>query len=34
MLDLAYIERQSFWLDLWIMLRTLPLVLGDQAAAR
>jgi len=34
LLDLNYIERQSFWLDLWIMLRTAPLVLGDRSAAR
>jgi Undecaprenyl-phosphate glucose phosphotransferase len=34
MFDLSYIERQSMWLDLWIMAMTLPLVLGDRAAAR
>jgi Undecaprenyl-phosphate glucose phosphotransferase len=34
MLDLSYIERQSMWLDLWIMAMTLPLMLGDRAAAR
>jgi Undecaprenyl-phosphate glucose phosphotransferase len=33
-LDLEYIERQSFWLDLWIMLRTLPCLLGDSSAVR
>ena len=33
-LDLAYIERQSVWLDLWIMAVTLPLMLGDKSAAR
>jgi Undecaprenyl-phosphate glucose phosphotransferase len=33
-LDLSYIERQSMWLDLWIMAMTLPLMLGDRAAAR
>jgi lipopolysaccharide/colanic/teichoic acid biosynthesis glycosyltransferase len=33
-LDLEYIEHQSFWLDIQIMLRTLPLVLGDTEAAR
>lgn len=33
-LDMEYIERQSFWFDLWIMLRTLPLVLGDHGAQR
>jgi len=34
MLDLSYIERQSVWLDLWIMAMTLPLMLGDKSAAR
>jgi Undecaprenyl-phosphate glucose phosphotransferase len=34
MLDLSYIERQSVWLDLWIMVMTLPLMLGDKSAAR
>jgi lipopolysaccharide/colanic/teichoic acid biosynthesis glycosyltransferase len=29
-LDLEYIERQSFWLDLWIMLKTVPCLLGDR----
>ena len=33
-LDLEYIERQSFWLDLWVMLKTAPLVLGDRSAQR
>jgi lipopolysaccharide/colanic/teichoic acid biosynthesis glycosyltransferase len=33
-LDLEYIERQSLWLDLWIMLRTLPCLLGDKSAVR
>ncbi len=33
-LDLEYIERQSFWLDLWIMFKTLPCLLGDRAAVR
>jgi exopolysaccharide biosynthesis polyprenyl glycosylphosphotransferase len=33
-LDLEYIERQSFWLDLSIALRTLPCLLGDSAAVR
>jgi exopolysaccharide biosynthesis polyprenyl glycosylphosphotransferase len=33
-LDLQYIERQSFWFDIWIMLKTLPLVLGDSETAR
>jgi Undecaprenyl-phosphate glucose phosphotransferase len=34
MLDLSYIERQSVWLDLWIMFMTVPLMLGDKSAAR
>lgn len=33
-LDIDYVERQSFWLDLWIMAVTLPVVLGDRAAIR
>jgi lipopolysaccharide/colanic/teichoic acid biosynthesis glycosyltransferase len=33
-LDLEYVERQSLWLDLSIMLRTLPCVLGDSVAVR
>jgi Undecaprenyl-phosphate glucose phosphotransferase len=33
-LDLQYIERQSFWLDLWIMLVTVPVLLGDRSAVR
>jgi exopolysaccharide biosynthesis polyprenyl glycosylphosphotransferase len=33
-LDVAYIERQSFWLDLYIMLMTLPCLLGDRKVAR
>lgn len=32
--DIDYIERQSFWLDLWIMLITIPVLLGDRAAVR
>lgn len=32
--DLEYIERQSFWFDLSIMLRTLPCLLGDKSAVR
>lgn len=27
LLDLEYIERKSFWLDLYIILKTIPLVL-------
>ena len=30
--DLYYIENWSLWLDLWIILKTLPLLLGDQRA--
>ena len=33
-LDIAYIERQSFWFDLWILLITLPRLLGDREAVR
>ncbi|MFL5297713.1 MAG: exopolysaccharide biosynthesis polyprenyl glycosylphosphotransferase [Phenylobacterium sp.] len=33
-LDLEYVERQSVWLDLAIMIRTLPCVLGDSATVR
>lgn len=33
-LDIDYIERQSFWLDLWIMAVTLPVLLGDRMAVR
>ncbi len=33
-LDLEYVERQSVWLDLAIMARTLPCVLGDSAVIR
>jgi len=33
-LDIEYIERQSFWLDLYIMVMTLPCLLGDRQAAR
>ncbi len=33
-LDLTYIERQSLWLDLRIMMMTLPLILGDRTAPR
>jgi lipopolysaccharide/colanic/teichoic acid biosynthesis glycosyltransferase len=34
MLDVEYIERQSFWLDLYIMAMTLPCLLGDRQAVR
>ncbi|HEX8232911.1 MAG TPA: exopolysaccharide biosynthesis polyprenyl glycosylphosphotransferase [Caulobacteraceae bacterium] len=33
-LDVEYIERQSLWLDLYIVLMTLPCLLGDRAAVR
>ena len=33
-LDLEYVERQSVWLDLSIMARTLPCVLGDTQTVR
>ena len=33
-LDVDYIERQSLWLDLWIMAITVPVLLGDRAAVR
>lgn len=33
-LDIDYIDRQSFWLDLWIMLVTVPVLLGDRQAVR
>ena len=33
-LDIEYIERQSFWFDLYIMLMTGPCLLGDSATTR
>jgi lipopolysaccharide/colanic/teichoic acid biosynthesis glycosyltransferase len=33
-LDIDYIQRQSFWLDLWILLITVPVLLGDRTAVR
>ena len=33
-LDVEYIERQSFWLDLYIMVMTVPCLLGDTKVAR
>jgi lipopolysaccharide/colanic/teichoic acid biosynthesis glycosyltransferase len=33
-LDIEYVERQSFWMDAWIMAITLPVLLGDRAAIR
>jgi len=33
-LDVDYIQRQSFWLDLWIIAITIPVLLGDRVAVR
>jgi lipopolysaccharide/colanic/teichoic acid biosynthesis glycosyltransferase len=33
-LDIEYIERQSAWLDLYIMAMTIPCLLGDSQAVR
>lgn len=33
-LDVEYIERQSFWLDLYIILMTVPCLLGDRTSVR
>ena len=33
-LDVEYIERQSFWLDIYIMAMTIPCLLGDTQAPR
>jgi Undecaprenyl-phosphate glucose phosphotransferase len=33
-LDVAYIERQTFWLDLYIIAMTIPCLLGDRSAVR
>ncbi|MET0294875.1 MAG: exopolysaccharide biosynthesis polyprenyl glycosylphosphotransferase [Phenylobacterium sp.] len=33
-LDVEYIERQSVWLDLYIMAMTIPCLVGDRAAVR
>ena len=33
-LDIDYVERQSLWLDLWIMAVTVPVLLGDRSAIR
>ena len=32
--DIAYIRDASLWLDLWIMVRTLPALLGDKGTVR
>jgi len=33
-LDVEYIERQSFWLDLYVIVMTIPCLLGDRSAVR
>lgn len=33
-LDIEYIERQSFWLDMYIMAMTIPCLLGDRDSVR
>jgi len=33
-LDIDYVERQSLWLDLWVMAITVPVLLGDRSAVR
>jgi Undecaprenyl-phosphate glucose phosphotransferase len=33
-LDVYYIDHQSFWLDAWIMVMTVPSVFGDRSAVR
>ncbi len=33
-LDIEYVERQSLWLDLWVMALTVPVLLGDRLAVR
>jgi polysaccharide biosynthesis protein PslA len=33
-LDIDYVERQSLWMDLWIMAVTVPVLLGDRTAVR
>ncbi|WP_300556974.1 exopolysaccharide biosynthesis polyprenyl glycosylphosphotransferase [Maricaulis sp.] len=33
-LDVEYISRAGFWLDMWIMLRTVPALLGDKINLR
>ncbi len=33
-LDMDYIERQSFWLDLYIMAMTVPCLIGDKLTLR
>ncbi|MBB5747485.1 exopolysaccharide biosynthesis polyprenyl glycosylphosphotransferase [Brevundimonas variabilis] len=33
-LDIDYVERQTLWMDLWIMAVTVPVLLGDRSAIR
>jgi lipopolysaccharide/colanic/teichoic acid biosynthesis glycosyltransferase len=33
-LDVEYIDRQSFWLDLYILAMTIPCLMGDRSAVR
>jgi lipopolysaccharide/colanic/teichoic acid biosynthesis glycosyltransferase len=33
-LDLEYIDRANFWLDLWIILKTIPALMGDKLKTR
>ena len=33
-LDVDYIERQNFWLDMYIIIMTLPVLLGDRETIR
>jgi lipopolysaccharide/colanic/teichoic acid biosynthesis glycosyltransferase len=33
-LDIEYIERQSFWFDVYIMAMTIPCLLGDSETVR
>ena len=33
-LDIEYIERQSFWFDLWIIATTIPSLIGNKTAVR
>jgi lipopolysaccharide/colanic/teichoic acid biosynthesis glycosyltransferase len=32
-LDLEYVRRRSFWFNVWILLRTIPVVLLGKGAA-
>ena len=32
--DMEYVARASFWFDLWIMIRTVPALLGDELRTR